>query len=496
MHKLEQDLLKREDEIEFLITYLTNRYKQSKNKLNENKSFVLNINAIWGSGKTYFLKSLSNKLKSENYTVIEFDAWKNDYTKEPLLAFMSELNNSLESFFTAKNTKAKSFLKNLRNNSLPILMSVISRKLTGYTLDELLEENETKNTTQENSSNDYIVDSVSSLTTKLTEFALEEHNTIKKSIEEFKKSMIKLLKHIETLSNKKLPLFILIDELDRCRPNYAIDLLENIKHLFDIEGLYFIIATDSTQLSHSINAIYGSNFASEKYLKRFFDQEYKLKSPSNYEYIKSLFNYYNLLSDNLLYSPLEKEFYEDEDTKVKLFELFVELFNLKPRDINQIMISLYAIRMTWNSDKNIHLVFILFLIILKHLNNNDYNKFINTIINPNYSYHPSIIESIIDFNVNYTEIKIQTNKYKKDNGLKTLSYSENISFIQIIQHYIKFYNMTYENFSKNYQSSQLSIIHKIDSELRKEINPNNIEKVIDVSILKYHNLVEHTGQLS
>jgi len=58
-------------------------------------------------------------------------------------------------------------------------------------------------------------------------------------------------------------MFILIDELDRCRPTYAIELLENIKHLFDIEGLYFIIATDSTQLSYSINAVYGNKFASE-----------------------------------------------------------------------------------------------------------------------------------------------------------------------------------------------------------------------------------------
>jgi predicted KAP-like P-loop ATPase len=138
--KWENDLLKREEESTFLISYLTNRYIKEKNKTLENKSFVLNINASWGSGKTYFLKNLALELKSKNYTVVEFDAWKNDYTKEPLLAFISELNNSLESFFSPKQKKAKSFLKNLRNNSLPILMSILSRKLTGYTLDELVDE--------------------------------------------------------------------------------------------------------------------------------------------------------------------------------------------------------------------------------------------------------------------------------------------------------------------------------------------------------------------
>ena len=289
MHQLEEDLLQREDEIDFLISYLTNRYDKSKNTSFENKSFVLNINASWGSGKTYFLKSLSNKLQEQNYSVVEFDAWKNDYTKEPLLAFMSELNNSLESFFTPRQKKAKGFLKNLRQTSLPILMSILAKKLTGYTLDELLEEQDSIDVGED--TKDDITEGVGKLTSKITNHALKEHEDIKQSIENFKTNMLKLLKYISGLKNKKLPIFILIDELDRCRPNYAIELLENIKHLFDIEGLYFIIATDSTQLSHSINAIYGNKFASEKYLKRFFDQEYKLKTPSNYEYINKIMRY-------------------------------------------------------------------------------------------------------------------------------------------------------------------------------------------------------------
>ena len=133
MHQLEEDLLQREDEIDFLISYLTNRYDKSKNTSFENKSFVLNINASWGSGKTYFLKSLSNKLQEQNYSVVEFDAWKNDYTKEPLLAFMSELNNSLESFFTPNQLKTKGFISKLnkvKKASLPILTSIIAKQLT------------------------------------------------------------------------------------------------------------------------------------------------------------------------------------------------------------------------------------------------------------------------------------------------------------------------------------------------------------------------------
>ena len=97
---------------------------------------------------------------------------------------------------------------------------------------------------------------------------MTESHVDKLARDKFKIDMGLLLKEIG--KEKELPLFILIDELDRCRPNYAIELLENIKHIFDIPGIVFIVATDSKQLSHSINAVYGSKFASEKYLKRFF----------------------------------------------------------------------------------------------------------------------------------------------------------------------------------------------------------------------------------
>jgi len=84
----------------------------------------------------------------------------------------------------------------------------------------------------------------------------------------------------------------LIDELDRCKPSYSIQLLETIKHLFNVEGVYFIVATASEQLSHSINAVYGEKFESKRYLNRFFDQEYSLKSPDKEEYCNFIWSKY------------------------------------------------------------------------------------------------------------------------------------------------------------------------------------------------------------
>ena len=72
-------------------------------------------------------------------------------------------------------------------------------------------------------------------------------------------------------SSNDRPLVVLIDELDRCRPSYAIELLEVAKHLFSVDHIAFVLALNRSELAHSIKAIYGEEFGAEGYLDRFFD---------------------------------------------------------------------------------------------------------------------------------------------------------------------------------------------------------------------------------
>ncbi|WP_419768008.1 KAP family P-loop NTPase fold protein [Arcobacter sp.] len=380
MHKniWDNDKLNRKSESEYLIKYLTNVYKANKES-----SFVLNINSEWGFGKTYFLKNLKLELENADHKVMYFDAWQNDYTKEPLLAFIAEINESFKSFFTAKQTKSKKFLTDLFKSSLPILVAALSKKLTGYSLEDLKEQLELdENEGSENSADeidddkDSIKTSISTLMSKATEIALEEHMTAKKSILEFKENMRKLISYIDSLSNIELPIYILIDELDRCRPNYAIELLESIKHLFDIQGLVFIIATDSKQLSHSINAVYGSKFKSEQYLKRFFDREYTLDEPYVYDYILFLLEKYNMLKDDNFYVALDEYAYNDVNKNAKIIELYAKFFKLSLRDIEQCIIVLNAIIFTWDIENKIHLGYMIFLIMLKQKNSTIFESYI------------------------------------------------------------------------------------------------------------------------
>lgn len=118
-----------------------------------------------------------------------------------------------------------------------------------------------------------------------------------------------ILKHVYELNT---PIIVLIDELDRCRPDYAIKTLEVIKHFFDVEGCNFLIATDTKSLQESIKAVYGSNFDSERYLRRFFNQSVVLQRPSIREYLLLKNIDFKKIAGNIELIPFSSEDCEDD----------------------------------------------------------------------------------------------------------------------------------------------------------------------------------------
>ncbi len=87
---------------------------------------------------------------------------------------------------------------------------------------------------------------------------------------------------------KERPLIVMIDELDRCRPSYAIELLEVAKHLFSVDHIVFVLAVNRSELAHSIRALYGSDFDAEGYLRRFFDVDFRLPEPDRKSFIDAM----------------------------------------------------------------------------------------------------------------------------------------------------------------------------------------------------------------
>ena len=95
-----------------------------------------------------------------------------------------------------------------------------------------------------------------------------------------KEEIAELKDTLKELIEKKKILF-LIDELDRCRPNYAIDFLETIKHLFNLENTAFVIATNLVQLESSAKALFGQDLNFKNYYRKFSPVIWQLPRTDN-----------------------------------------------------------------------------------------------------------------------------------------------------------------------------------------------------------------------
>lgn len=252
--------------------------------------FVLAINNEWGTGKTTFVKMWQQQLKNEGFQTIYFNAWENDFDSNPLVALMSEL----ETLTNAKNKKVfKSVVEKgavLVKNIAPALAKSLIKK---YVVDI----------------DDIAVDAIENATkasTEILEEEIKEYADKKKTIIEFRKELEKFVKQAD---NTK-PLIFIVDELDRCRPNYSVEVLEQIKHFFSVSGIVFVLSIDKNHLASAVKGFYGSEqIDSNEYLRRFIDLEYSIPKPSTKEFIKYLFDYYSF-----------KEFFSSQE-RIKYNEL-------------------------------------------------------------------------------------------------------------------------------------------------------------------------------
>ncbi|ELS40657.1 KAP family P-loop NTPase fold protein [Pseudomonas syringae] len=243
---------------------------------------VLNINSAWGSGKTFFLQNWMAQEKNER-VCIYFNAWETDFTGDAFVSLVAAIKEQLTKLIPLEEEKGaiRRFTKMASKTLLaatPALAKGVIKKATGLELGAI----------QEIIDSDGLADAAEKAIEKLIDSNKDSLDSIKNFKTTFHRLITLASEVISDTSNSK-PSYIFIDELDRCRPTFAIELLERIKHLFDVDDCKFIIATDTPQLSHAIRAVYGSGFASEKYLKRFFDAEFTLDNSDTDAWVKANF---------------------------------------------------------------------------------------------------------------------------------------------------------------------------------------------------------------
>ena len=205
--------------------------------------FTISIHGNWGTGKTFLLKRWQKDLEHEDFKAIYFNAWEDDFCNDPLLAILGQLADYFR----------ESTLDTFATKAIEIALPLLQENLLG------------------------VMNKATGLTFKLPD--AKEQTLVEEYLEQ-KATKDELKQHLSELSNAVVdetehPLVFIIDELDRCRPTFAIELLERVKHIFDIQNMVFIFGINRDQLCVSLESEYG-HIDSDAYLRRFFDIEFTL----------------------------------------------------------------------------------------------------------------------------------------------------------------------------------------------------------------------------
>lgn len=224
---------------------------------------VVAIDAAWGTGKTTFLRMWSRKLRNDEFTIVEFNAWDTDFAADPFLALSTELQAGLESAAVDIPTDAKQGIKKwskeILRHGVPELvrLAVGSVPVVGAVSGRITE----------------------SVMDQFTESRVSSYTATKQAVSGFRSALGRAAEAVFESSDTK-PLIVIIDELDRCRPTYAVELLETAKHLFSVDHVVFVLAINRPQLVHSICSLYGQGFDANTYLLRFIDAYIRLPTPN------------------------------------------------------------------------------------------------------------------------------------------------------------------------------------------------------------------------
>lgn len=217
----------------------------------DGRGLTIAINGRYGSGKTTLLEFIKEKNEGEKqFDLIEYNAWETNIFDNPLFPILDSLSG-LKTNGKAIKDKALKILKKFPHILLDSIASV-----HGVDFTSLLER----------------------------ENFFDEYNEYKKQLQEMKNLLA------EACKEKKI--LLLIDEMDRCLPEYQIKVLETVYHLLDVPNLIVIVAMDRSQLECSVNKMFGNSKNVTGYLTKFIDYEIDLPDENDTNLYVSLLNFH------------------------------------------------------------------------------------------------------------------------------------------------------------------------------------------------------------
>ena len=358
--------------------------------------FIMALDSTFGMGKSTLVRILIECLKKEGHRCIYFDAWKVDYATDPLLALVA-LIDCIDFGCSDQNQKDE-YQKRIQKiktitNDLAISSSVNTVKmLTAGIIDLNTILGQAKSSAPSSDGNRDLV---------------AEFNQESKLFEKFRDELtkaVKLLENDDAEANSRNKtgsnLVIFVDELDRCRPNFAVQLLERIKHLFDIPNIVFVLSLDKNQIETSIKAVYGAEIDATEYLRRFFNLEYGIPDSDTKNYISSLVTRFDL--DSKFKEPNHPLTHYARKDFVEYFNIFANATGLSLRTIERCMTRFRIVMDQTPSNQFLDTILLALLIVLHSYKPEIYDQIINGQLSPEDTI--KFLTSLPDVNISQEHI--------------------------------------------------------------------------------------------
>ena len=225
----------------------------------QRSSLRVSVDGGWGSGKTFFLKRLHATLNDRGCRVCYVDVSQSDFTGSHLTTLLNSVRPWLDSEI--------GFLRRTWHRVCRMLKRPESAQTTlGLNFGLLTVQHEFG-------------------------YSFDDDRRLQETLRAFKYQLAKVAK--KGLDEGGLPTLIIIDELDRCRPGYALEVLQAVKHLFDVPGVTFIFGVNRSELVESLKLACG-NIDVETYLQKFFDLSFSLPLTGIPGYAKAALQKYDV----------------------------------------------------------------------------------------------------------------------------------------------------------------------------------------------------------
>jgi hypothetical protein len=215
---------------------------------------VIAIDAPWGDGKTWFVENWELSLKAQGYQTAFLNVFKHDHVEDPFTMLCSEVITKLDINQQDKSTlfeKGKIVAKSLIPLLAKALITYGTKASSGLSLEEF-------QTTIDEFGKDVADQTRDSVADVLGRFDED-----KQSVDAFFKILT------DHAASQKKPLVVFIDELDRCRPDFAVRTIERIKHFFDVPNIIFVLSVNRAQIAAYVRGVYGIGDEADQYLGKF-----------------------------------------------------------------------------------------------------------------------------------------------------------------------------------------------------------------------------------